>query len=63
MTILSTFTHHIYSKVGDIESAWLTKSVIPNILIQSDSNTFSADKWWALLVGPTAISHLGLLRY
>ena len=43
MTILSTFTHHIYLRVGDIERTWLTKSVIPNTLIQFDSNTFPAD--------------------
>ena len=30
MTILSIFTHHIYLRVGDIERAWLTKSVVPN---------------------------------
>ena len=44
MTILSTFTHHIYLRVGDIERAWLTKSVVPNTLIQFDSNTFPADR-------------------
>ena len=43
MTILSTFTHHIYSRVGDTERTWLTKSVVPNTLIQFDSNTFPLD--------------------
>ena len=39
ITILSTFTHHIYLRVENIERAWLTKSVVPNTLIQFDSNT------------------------
>ena len=39
MTILCTFTYHIYLRVGDIERAWLTKSLVPNTLIQFDSNT------------------------
>ena len=43
MTILSIFTHHIYLRVGDIERAWPMKSVVPNALIQFDSNTFPAD--------------------
>ena len=30
MIIFSTFTHHIYLRVGNIERAWLTKSVVPN---------------------------------
>ena len=43
MTLLSTFTHHTYLRVGDIERAWLTKSVVPNTLILFDSNNFPAD--------------------
>ena len=43
MTILSTFAHHIYLRVGDIERTRLMKSVVPNTLILFDSNTFPAD--------------------
>ena len=37
------YSPHIYLRVGDIERACPTKSVVPNALIQSDSNTFPAD--------------------
>ena len=40
---LPTFTYHVYLRVGDIERAWLTRSVAPNTLIQLDFYTFLAD--------------------
>ena len=55
-TILSTFTHHIYLRVGDIERAWLTKSVVPNTLIPFDSNTFPADTRTTFHTGATFLA-------
>ena len=48
LQILPTFTvqictHHVYLRVGDIERAWLTRSVVPNTLIHFDFYTFLAD--------------------
>ena len=56
MTILSTFTHHIYLRVGDIERAWLTKFVVPNTLIQFDSNTFPANTRTTFHTGATVLA-------
>ena len=52
---LPTFTHHVYLRVGDIERAWLTRSVVPNTLIHFDFYTFLADTRttihiWAILL-------------
>ena len=58
MTIQSTFTHHIYLRVGDIERAWLTKSVVPNTLIQSDCNTFPADTRTTFHTGATFLASI-----
>ena len=40
---LPTSTQHVYLRVGDIERAWLTRSVAPNTLILFDFYTFLAD--------------------
>ena len=40
---LSTFTHHVYLRVGDIERAWLTRSVVSKTLIHFDFYTFLVD--------------------
>ena len=63
MAILSTFTHHVYLRVGDIERAWLTKSVVPNTLIQFDSNTFPADTRTTFHTGATFLASVFILLY
>ena len=51
---LPTLTHHVYLRVGNIERAWLTRSVVPNTLIHFDFYTFLADT-------RTTYSHWGYL--
>ena len=48
---LPTFTHHVYLRVGDIERAWLTRSVVSNTLIHFDFFTFLADTRTTIHIG------------
>ena len=48
---LPTFTHHVNLRVGDIERAWLTRSVVPNTLIHFDFYTFLADTRTTIHIG------------
>ena len=48
---LPTFTHHVYLRVGDIERAWLTRSVVSKTLIHFDFYTFLADTRTTIYIG------------
>ena len=53
---LPTFTHHVYLRVGGIERAWLTRSVVPNTLIHFNFYTFLANTRTTIHIGATLLA-------
>ena len=48
---LPAFNHHVYLRVGDIERAWLTMSVVSNMLIHFDFYAFLTDTRTTIHIG------------